>query len=529
MNTPGRAVGSARTGPAAGWIVAIAGVVVLAAALATISPTPVGVFWDDGVYLVSARALATGAGYRLGHLPGSPPAVHFPPGWPALLALVWAAVPAFPANLPWLKLVNPVLLAIAAWFACAMGSRRFGLAPAISAIAIVIFTAALPVLVIASVLFSEPMFLAALLGGLALAESARERGSSWRALLAGGAAGGLILVRTAGVALLPALVLVLLRAGRRREALVSAAAAVAVVAPWQIWLSTHSAQLAVPLRGSYGPYLEWVLALYRQRGPAFAMTVARENVLSLFRSAGVAFFPIGLAPLRPFLVMLLLVVAFLGAVRAWRHAPATVLFMAAYCPIFLVWPYAPERFVWAVWPLAGLLLAAGGTEGWRLTKAHPGALGVRVTAALVVGVALLAGAGHATYTARGLSRHWWDIAQRRNADVLLPVAAWVRANTRPGDIVACDGESLVHLYTGRTVVPVHILSPDEYLAGTPLEQAAADLRALVVANRPQFAVFSAAATELAAASLLDGAGGTPRLERIAELPGGGAAFRVVLP
>jgi len=79
------------------------------------------------------------------------------------------------------------------------------------------------------------------------------------------------------------------------------------------------------------------------------------------------------------------------------------------------------------------------------------------------------------------------------------------------------------------VVPVHILSPDEYLAGTPLEQAAADLRALFLANRPRYAVFSAVAAELAAAPLLDGAGGSPRLDRIAQLPGGGAAFRVVLP
>ena len=228
-------------------------------------------------------------------------------------------------------------------------------------------------------------------------------------------------------------------------------------------------------------------------------------------------------------MIVLLVIFVFGAARAWRKAPVAVLFVLAYAPIFLAWPYAPERFVWAVWPLAGLFLAAGATECWRLGAAHPLVSGVRASAALAVSVALLACAGHATYTARGLARHWWDVAQRRNAMALIPVAEWVKANTNPGDVVACDGESLVHLYTGRTVVPVHILSPDEYLAGTPLEQAAADLRALILANRPRYAVFSAAATELAAAPLLDGAGGSPRLDRIARLPGGGTAFRVVLP
>ena len=265
----------------------------------------------------------------------------------------------------------------------------------------------------------------------------------------------------------------------------------------------------------------------------FVFTVMRENLLSLMRSAGVIFFPLGFPPgvaaLRPLLVMMLVVLFVFGAARAWRKAPVAVLFALAYTPIFLAWPYAPERFVWAVWPLAGLFLAAGATECWRLGEARPRARGVRASALLAVSVACVACAGHAAYTTRGLVRHWWDVAQRRNAAALIPVAEWVNANTRPDDVVACDGESLVHLYTGRTVVPVHILSPDEYFAGTPLEQAAADLRALFLANRPAYAVFSAAATELAAAPLLDGAGGSPRLDRLAQLPGGGAAYRVVLP
>jgi hypothetical protein len=111
----------------------------------------------------------------------------------------------------------------------------------------------------------------------------------------------------------------------------------------------------------------------------------------------------------------------------------------------------------------------------------------------------------------------------------MPVVAWINANTSASDVIACDGEPFVHLYSGRTVVPVHILSPDEYLAGTPLEQGAADLRALILAHRPTYAVFSSASADLAAAPLVDGSNATPRLELVANLPGGGAAFRVHLP
>jgi hypothetical protein len=128
-----------------------------------------------------------------------------------------------------------------------------------------------------------------------------------------------------------------------------------------------------------------------------------------------------------------------------------------------------------------------------------------------------------------VQRHWWDRPAVRNAQLLAPIAEWVNANTEPGDVVACDGEPFGHLYTGRLVVPVHILSPDEYLAGTPLEQAAADLRALFITSHPRYAVLSAGSAELAAVPLLDGANGTPRLEPLATLPGGGAAFRVIFP
>ena len=307
------------------------------------------------------------------------------------------------------------------------------------------------------------------------------------------------------------------------------AAALAALAPWQVWLSSRVGSLPPTLRGSYGPYLDWVLSLYRERGVGFAGVIVRENILSLIRTLGIALFPFGVRPIRPLLVALVLVLAGFGVLRATKHAPATLLFLLFYFLMVLAWPYAPDRFVWAVWPITGLFAALGAVEAWRMGRVRTAPAGVRASAMLTCAVGVFALGDHAAYSVRGVSRRWNEVAARTNADALVPVAAWINANTQPGDVVACDGEPFVHLYTGRTVVPVHILSPDEYLAGTPLEQAAADLRALFIAHRPQFAVFSAMSAELAATPLLDGAGGSPRLEPVATLPGGGAAFRVRLP
>ena len=232
------------------WYPLATGAIVGAIALAAITAVPVGVFWDDGVYLIGAKSLATGAGYRLLHLPGTPADIHFPPLWPALLAVVWKLSPSFPDNVVPLKLLNPLLLAVGAGMVSIYGVRRLNIPPLAAAAAAVVFAAALPVMVIAGVLFSEPLFFVGLIGALMLADRAVDRGGWRSALEAGLAAGAVTLVRSAGITLIPALLAALFIAHRRREALVAAAGSVAILAPWQLWIAMHAHDLAVPLRGS---------------------------------------------------------------------------------------------------------------------------------------------------------------------------------------------------------------------------------------------------------------------------------------
>ena len=104
------------------WIVTCAAVVAVVAGLVAYSPAPVGGFGDDAVYVVTAKALATGEGYRFINLPGAPAATHYPPLWPAIL-LVWRIVPDFPENVRWMKFLNPVFLGVAAGGAAVLGVR----------------------------------------------------------------------------------------------------------------------------------------------------------------------------------------------------------------------------------------------------------------------------------------------------------------------------------------------------------------------------------------------------------------------
>ena len=71
-------------------------------------PEVCGNFHDDGIYAITAKALAQGQGYRLIDLPGSPPQTKYPILFPGLLALVWKMWPEFPQNvllMKWLTLL----------------------------------------------------------------------------------------------------------------------------------------------------------------------------------------------------------------------------------------------------------------------------------------------------------------------------------------------------------------------------------------------------------------------------------------
>ena len=70
-----------------------------------ISAPAAGLFHDDGIYVVTARALAEGQGYRIISLPESPPQTKYPILFPWLLSLVWRLAPSFPDNLLLLRMV----------------------------------------------------------------------------------------------------------------------------------------------------------------------------------------------------------------------------------------------------------------------------------------------------------------------------------------------------------------------------------------------------------------------------------------
>jgi len=387
-----------------------------------------------------ARALAGGLGYRIASLPGAPPEVHYPPLFPLLLAAVWRLVPAFPSNLVALKAV-PLLAALGLVLLLPRYLVRIGVAPLAAGITALLTALAPLTLRYATAVVSELPFMLLLVATLLLVERAAEPDRPvGRAAIAGAVAGLAMLTRLVGVALVVGGALTLVRRGERRRAQAFALAAGLVLVPWLTWLVAQpDAGLALGYlgeleqRGLTGPreLLEHLAAL-----PAITTLVTIPGLADVARPA-----PPAVAGL-----LYLLGVAALVLVLRGPAAIEVGLSLA----LAVAWPLFQPRYVV---PFAPLLLGA------LLSKVVPAGAGpARRAAGGAVGLTLLALA---------LAGQWTTLAQVRTSglpaleqlpdsrvrwDDLNLALTWLRASTRPEDVLANVHDPLVSLYTGRRTI-----------------------------------------------------------------------------
>ena len=404
----------------------------------------VGVFYDDGLYAGLATALGRGDGYVHAHLPGMPVAVHYPPLYPLVLAPLFGNLPVDAAGLGG-RVLNLLLGSTAAGLITfhAMRHRLLGdhvpgwLPPVVVGASVI----AIPVLTVQTVLFAEPLF-GCLLAACVLAADATPTAARPRraAVVAGGLATLALLTRTIGIAAVGGAVLWLwLVRGERRLAPWTAALPAVGAVGWGAWVAVHHDGIDPALALNYGSYAE----VLRQAGvPALGASLpdlARPlTALTLQWLPGTTAVAVAGAAA--------LVVGAYGLVLLARRS-SVGLMLTAYIAILAVWPYPPDRFLWAVLPWIGLAWAAGATALWQQRR-------LQAATALIAAVLCL---GYAQYQARGFAGRWWRTTAQaisRNFAELLPALRELPADA----VVATDDEALVWLHTGRRAVPLHVFA-----------------------------------------------------------------------
>ncbi len=474
------------------------GAIVLLAAIVSITPWPVGAIQDDATYVILAKSIATGEGYRQLNLPGAPNVTHYPPGYPLFLAGLWRLWPDFPNNVVLFKYANALLLALAAVGAYAFARRRAQLGAVSAGAAAVAGTACVLVLYVTGVVLSEPLFLALLFPALMVGEDAVHEGKASRAVAAGALGGALALVRTIGIAFLPAVIIALLFKRRWKSAAAALAAGAAVLAPWQLWAAEHADDVPAVVAGKYGSYLSWMLSGYSEGGWSYARAVVTKNLGDLQHLLDYLMMPVVSSWMRGLALGAAVAILLFGLTRLARRTPVTALFVLGYGGIVLLWPFEVIRFVMAGFPLLALVFVAGLAALWR---ERPTRALARATRAMVLAGGAAVACGFIAYNVRGYREQWWTSVQRDSGERVTGVITWVRRNTEPTDVVAVQDDPAVYLYTGRRAVPVNDFEATDHVHPSELNHDLTNVREILVRYRPRFYIVAWRNTLRAADSL----------------------------
>jgi hypothetical protein len=309
-----------------------------------------GYYHDDGLYYVGAQALAQTGEYRITSLPEQPYQTKYPPLWPLVLSLAWQIEPRYPENLPWAMLLAwmwlPVtLLAYRAWLRLAGAEETAGWVLA------GLWACNPYVILFSTTLLSEMVFTALLLAALLLL----RRGEARWAAAAGLVAGLAFLTRSAGIALLPALVGWLFLRGEFRRAGAFGAVFVPLAAGWFWWAGAHRPAGTDEITLYYTNYFGYHMLVFAWQ--EFPLYVWR-NVDGLVNGLGALLLPATTTLIvEKVLAVTLGVAGISGVVRRVRREPAGLVAPYAYFCLFyglmlVVWHFPPnERFVLPMGPL----------------------------------------------------------------------------------------------------------------------------------------------------------------------------------
>ncbi len=456
-----------------------------------------GLIVDDAWYVVLAKALAEGEGYRLISSGAAQILPAVPPGFPLLLSTVFGVHPEFPANVPALKAVSIAAMSGvgAITYRYLAGERM--LTPSLAGL-VALATILTPAFVFlaTSTVMAECVFTLGQIGAVWLVDRASRmqtaRIGRRHAMLAGLVAGAAFLIRSAGIASIAAGVVLLCWRRRWTSAAVFGLTAVAVCAPWFTYAAVNAPTAAERMAHggamaySYADLLHFREGGVQQSGRATPGDVATrivQNLTSIFgKDAGAIVLPtayrgsnesgqevISIGASRVLMAgsmgnsagtyvisILVSLVAFVGFVAAARQTVTTaeVLVPLSVAMIALV-PSWSFRYTLTLTPfilyyfVRGLVVCVHWLKS-RTNGRHAGpasAAAARIALLTVLGLHALDHAQYLLLRQDPGPVEW--LGDAAEADALFE---WMNANLTDDDLVASTNPGLVYLRTGRRTV-----------------------------------------------------------------------------
>ena len=427
-----------------------------AAAIWGANKQSLGLFHDDGIYVVVAKAIYEGEGYRIISLPTSPPQTKYPFLYSYLLSWLWSLNPLFPDNILLLKSFNvAVLLAI---FLIALGFyRRVFPAAAIGALVFGVLVCTNPIVfTYTDYVVSDLLFVLLALAALFVS---RAKADSTAGVLRLAVIGGLACVvrlAAAPVVLGGATVSFVRRGAHGLGCFICAV--FVLIAPWIYWVWTQPPPSTHSLLGYYSAYdfssggsagvQEWI---------AGHGTIVSGNARYLLRSFDLLY----LFPLMPALTPFVVALTLLGMAISRRGEDLFAwVFLVASVLLLLVWPFHPGRYVAPLVPLLVLFLFRGmaAAERWLESLGEDYLFKPLVTKLAWTPAVLLLLLNSVWLSSYLLIRD--EQTTRGGYGSRVPYAwsgfeesfTWIRENSAPDARLATAYDPMYFLYTGRQAI-----------------------------------------------------------------------------
>jgi hypothetical protein len=326
---------------------------------------------DNAGYYILGRALLQGEGYTNIHIPGTPAASHFPPGYPALLAVAML----FGKSFTWLKVVNGILFGAALWWFRSIAEKATG-STAFAWVAVLLVGLNSHLLRSSTIMMSEiPYTAASILALWTLLRWDPESKAFYRSYdfwLVVVLASAAFYIRTAGIALGAGIGLYLLFERRWAAAFTFGGAFFALYLPWVLrGRAVDAGSAYVDQLLSVNPYRPEegqidVSGLWDRIAENAGRYLGQELPNSMIPSLTVDYNPE--APVsHPFVGLLLLGLIAYGIVRLPKLRWLVAGYVLASFAIFLVWPsvWYGVRFIQ---PLVPVLVLSALYGAWELLR-----------------------------------------------------------------------------------------------------------------------------------------------------------------
>ncbi len=442
-----------------------------------------GLMVDDAWYMLLAKAIASGDGYRLISSATTAILPLYPPGFPAILSFAFRISPDFPHNVWLLKSVSMASMMGVGFLTYVYLARFRRLPRSISAAAAVAVTIVPAFVFLAtSTVMSECVFTLFQLGTVVMAHRSVDTPDPRRAGISTGFAAILasasMLIRSAAIGLIGAVLIWLLKEGRRKSAMMFLAVVMICVLPWTIYARVH--RPTVEQRAAHGGavvytygdqfWMRWagspglgriaigdipgrirtnlIDVFARDVGGILVPTFFRgasesgEEVVGLGGAAGLSAASMGGAGATMVISLALSGVALAGFVRTARQRmTAAEVLVPISLAIITLWPFWSFRFVLPLTPFL-LFYFITGLEG--LT--HSSRV-TRIVLLCIIGLNVYDHAGYILQQRHSNPTNSTDwVGASQDVDTALD---WIGNHLPTDGMLATTNPALVYLRTGR--------------------------------------------------------------------------------